>query len=51
VTAADWVSRNRYVRVSASFVGRLPDPDSERRTDTLNAFIESFLRSFPSTLH
>jgi hypothetical protein len=40
VTAADWVSRNRYVRVY-----------SELRTEKQNAFIESFLRSFPSTLH
>jgi hypothetical protein len=40
VTAADWVSRNRYLRVY-----------SELRTETPNAFIESFLRSFPSTLH
>jgi len=40
VTAADWVSRNRYLRVY-----------SELRTEKQNAFIESFLRSFPSTLH
>ena len=36
----DAVSRNRYVRVY-----------SELRTEKQNAFIESFLRSFPSTLH
>ena len=40
VTAADWVSRNRYLRVY-----------SELQTETHKAFIESFLRSFPSTLH
>jgi hypothetical protein len=40
VTAADWISRNRYVRVY-----------SEQRTEKQNAFIESFLRRFPSTLH
>jgi len=40
VTSADWVSRNRYLRVY-----------SELRTEKQNAFIEFFLRSFPSTLH
>ena len=40
VTAADWVSHNRYIRLY-----------SEERTDKGDAFIAFFLRRFPSTLH